>query len=52
MDYDYMTNTIIITEEKDWFVATDFATGVASQGKTSEEAKENLREALDLYMKQ
>ena len=44
-----MTNAFIITEEENWFVATDFATGIASQGKTSDEARVNLREALDLY---
>ncbi len=44
-----MTNAFIITEEDNWFVATDFTTGIASQGKTSDEAKANLIEALDLY---
>lgn len=29
-----MTNAFIITEEDSWFVATDFLTGIASQGKT------------------
>lgn len=38
-----------ITKEEDWFVATAMPTGVVSQGKTIEEAKENLQEALDLY---
>ena len=40
---------VIITEEESWVVATDVNSGVASQGKTIEEAKENLKEALELY---
>ncbi|WP_435194050.1 type II toxin-antitoxin system HicB family antitoxin [Natronomonas sp. EA1] len=37
--------------EKDdgWWVATDLATGVASQGRTREDALENLDEAVDGY---
>ena len=44
-----MNDVIIITEEELGFVATDFRTGIASQGKTVEEAKSNLSEALSLY---
>lgn len=44
-----MTRQIIITKEENWFVATDFATNIASQGKTLEEATSNLKEALELY---
>ena len=44
-----MTNAFIITEEDSWFVATDFLTGIASQGKTRKEAQDNLIEALSLY---
>lgn len=40
--------TIVIGEEA-WFVATDTASGIASQGKTIREAVCNLQEALDLY---
>lgn len=38
-----------ITKEENWFVATAMPTGVVSQGKTIEEAKANLQEALELY---
>lgn len=41
--------TIFIQQEDEWYVATDIASGVASQGKTSDESINNLREALSLY---
>jgi len=42
--------SVVITEEDTgWYVATDVATSVASQGKTYEEALNNLKEALELY---
>ncbi len=41
--------TVIIQKEENWYVATDVVSGVASQGKTLDEARENLREALSLY---
>ena len=44
-----MKNAFIICEEENWFVATDFLTGITSQGKTIEESKANLIEALSLY---
>lgn len=44
-----MTRQIIISFEDPWYVARDIDTGVASQGKTLEEAQDNLREALELY---
>ncbi len=34
------------------YVAREVATGVTSQGKTVEEALENLREALELYLEE
>lgn len=37
---------IVVEKEGDWFVATDTASGVASQGETRPEALENLAEAL------
>lgn len=40
---------VIITEEESWIIATDEVSGVASQGKTIEEASEHLKEALELY---
>ena len=44
-----MTRLYVITREETGFVATDFATGVASQGSTADEARNNLAEALSLY---
>ncbi|MBQ7097734.1 MAG: type II toxin-antitoxin system HicB family antitoxin [Clostridia bacterium] len=41
--------TIIIQKEDNWYVATDIHSGVASQGKTIDEATANLKEALSLY---
>lgn len=39
----------IITQEDSWYIATAVPTGVVSQGKTIEEAKTNLQEALELF---
>lgn len=44
-----MRFTAIITHEGNWFVARCAEVEVASQGKTIEEALDNLREALELY---
>ena len=44
-----MICSVILTEEENWIVATDAATGIASQGKTNHEALKNLKEALELY---
>jgi predicted RNase H-like HicB family nuclease len=44
-----MTCPVIITEEEKWIVAKDINSEVASQGKTINEALENLKEALELY---
>jgi predicted RNase H-like HicB family nuclease len=41
--------TIIIKEEEDWFVATCLENDIASQGKTINEAIDNLKEAITLY---
>lgn len=41
--------TIAIQKEPDWYVAKCLENSVASQGKTMEEATDNLREALTLY---
>lgn len=40
---------VAVTEDDGWYVAEDAITGVASQGKTREEALENLKEAVKLY---
>ena len=41
--------TITLTDEGDWWVAKDTGTGVTSQGRTREEALNNLDEALAGY---
>jgi len=42
--------TIILNKEGEWYVARCFELGVVSQGKSIEEAKRNLREAVELYL--
>ena len=42
--------TTIINKEGKWYVACCFELGVVSQGKTVEEAKKNLQEAVELYL--
>lgn len=46
------TYGIIITEENNWLVALEPISGVASQGKTLDEALHNIREALALYFEE
>jgi len=41
--------TVIIKKEEEWFVATCLENNIASQGKTIDEATENLKEAIALY---
>jgi len=41
--------TAIIEREDDWYVATCPELDVASQGKTIEEARSNLLEAVELF---
>ena len=41
--------TIAIQKEGNWYVAKCLENSVASQGKTMEEAIENLREAISLF---
>jgi len=40
----------IIRKEDDWFVAKCLDLDVTTQGKTIEEAKANLKEAIELYI--
>ena len=44
------TCTAVLTKEGGWYVARCLELGVISQGRTIEEAQENLREALELYL--
>ena len=41
---------VIIQKEENWYVAKCLDNNIASQGTTIEEAMENLKEALELYM--
>ena len=41
--------SVVITKEEKYYVATDIASDVASQGLTVESALSNLKEALELY---
>ena len=41
--------TIVIKREEEWFVATCIENNIASQGKTIDEATENLKEAIALF---
>lgn len=43
-------STAIIKKEGKWFVARSLELGVTTQGRTIEEAKKNLREAVELYL--
>ena len=45
----HFRGTVIIKKEEEWFVATCLENNVASQGKTIDEATENLKEAISLY---
>ena len=40
---------VIVQKEEKWYVAKCIDNNVASQGKTIEEALNNLKEALELY---
>ena len=41
--------TVAIQKEDDWYIAKCLENSVASQGKTMDEATDNLREALMLF---
>ena len=43
--------TAVISKEEKWYVALCVELGVVSQGQTIEEAKKNLKEAVELYIK-
>ncbi|NHW88619.1 MAG: type II toxin-antitoxin system HicB family antitoxin [Archaeoglobales archaeon] len=42
----------VIWREEDMFVIKEVFTGVTTQGKTIEEAVENLKEAIELYLEE
>jgi len=41
--------TVLIQKEENWYVSKCLENNVASQGKTIEDAINNLKEALELY---
>ena len=43
------TFTASITQEDQWFIAQCLEVDVSSQGKSEDEAIDNLRETLELY---
>jgi predicted RNase H-like HicB family nuclease len=47
-----MTNryTAVITREDKWFIVRGLEIPVTTQGKTLDEARVNLKEAVDLYI--
>ena len=45
-----MRFTALITKEEKWYVARCVELGVVSQGETIDEAKNNLQEAVELYI--
>ena len=44
-----MICSVTVSEEENWYVATESTTGIASQGKSRDEALANIQEALELY---
>ena len=40
---------VIVQKEEDWYVAKCIDNSIASQGKSIEEALNNLKEAIELY---
>ncbi len=47
-----MRLNVIIWKEEDMFVVREVFTGVTTQGKTIEEALENIKEAVELYLEE
>lgn len=49
--YEWATMKVGVTihKEGNWYVAIDSVTGVASQGKTIDEALKNFQEAFELW---
>lgn len=41
---------VMVQKEEKWYVAKCLDNSVASQGKTIDEALQNLKEALELYL--
>ena len=43
-------STIVLSREGKWYVARSVELGVVSQGRSINDAKKNLREAIELYL--
>ena len=48
---DVLSFSIFIGKEDEWFVASCPMLDIASQGKTEDEVKENMKEQIEEYMK-
>jgi len=48
----FMKLQAIIWKEEDMFIIKEAFTGVTTQGKTMEEAIDNLKEAVELYLEE
>ncbi len=44
--------TVFVWREGKWYVAYEPVSGISSQGKTVDEALENIKEALELYLEE
>ena len=44
--------TVFVWREGKWYVVYEPTSGVSSQGRTVDEALENIREALELYLEE
>ncbi|AIG98378.1 hypothetical protein AFULGI_00016160 [Archaeoglobus fulgidus DSM 8774] len=47
-----MKLNVIVWKEEDMFIVREVFTGVTTQGKTIEEALENIKEAVELYLEE
>lgn len=47
-----MRLNLVIWKEEDMFVVKEVFTGVTTQGKTIEDALENIKEAVGLYLEE
>ncbi|RLI76494.1 type II toxin-antitoxin system HicB family antitoxin [Archaeoglobales archaeon] len=47
-----MKLNVIVWKEEDTFIVREVFTGVTTQGKTIEEALENIKEAVELYLEE
>ena len=46
-----MEFSAVVTKEGKWYVASSPELDIATQGKTKDEALKNLKEAIELYLK-